>query len=83
MSLQVNNPGDHRQVSVTLANEYVQTQHEQYTRCPKCDSASAHAGLRFGVVSGSTEYYGIIYHCACKDVFWVISPETGNKLEGG
>ncbi len=75
MSLKVNELGDRRQVLRALANEYAQPPHEQYARCPKCD--------RFGVVSGSTEYYGIIYHCACNDVFWVISPKTGNKLEGG
>ena len=75
MSPKVNELGDRCQVLRVLANEYTQTQHEQYTCCPKCN--------RFGVVSGITEYYGIIYHCACKDVFWVISPETGEKLEGG
>ncbi len=75
MSLQVNNAGDRRQVLDTLAGDRIQTQHEQYTRCPQCN--------RFGVVSDTHDYYGIIYHCACKDVFWVISPETGNKLEGG
>jgi hypothetical protein len=72
MSLQVNN---RRQVLTALANEHIQTQHEQYTCCPQCD--------RFGVVSDTHEYYGTIYHCACNDVFWVISPETGEKLEGG
>ncbi len=75
MSLQVNNPGDRRQVLEALANEYAQPKHEKYTCCPKCD--------RFGVVSGTHDYYGTIYHCVCKDVFWVISPETGNKLERG
>ncbi len=75
MSLKVNSPSDHRQVFEALTNEYTQPQHEQYTRCPKCN--------RFGIVSGTHEYYGTIYYCACKDIFWVISPETGNKLEGG
>ncbi|WP_009630450.1 hypothetical protein [Synechocystis sp. PCC 7509] len=43
--------------------------------CLKCD--------RPGIVSGVHEYYGKIYHCTCNDVFWVISPETGEKLKGG
>ena len=75
MSLKVNNPGDRRQVLAALVNEHTQTQHEQYTRCPRCD--------RFGVVSGTHDYYGIIYKCNCLPVFWVVSPETGEKLEGG
>ncbi len=75
MSLKVNELGDRRQVLTALANEYAQPQYEQYTCCPRCN--------RFGVVSGTHEYYGAIYHCACNDVFWVISPETGNKLEEG
>jgi hypothetical protein len=75
MSRFLNEPSDRRQVLAALANDSAKVQHEQYTCCPKCD--------RFGVVSGTDEYYGIIYHCACNDVFWVISPETGEKLEGG
>ncbi len=75
MSLKVNNPGDRYEVFEALTSNRIQTQHEQDTRCPKCD--------RFGVVSDTHDYYGTIYHCTCKDVFWVISPETGNKLEGG
>ena len=75
MSRKVNNPGDRRQVLEALANEHIQPQHEQYTRCPRCN--------RFGVVSGMNKYYGAIYHCNCLPVFWVISPETGEKLEGG
>ncbi len=73
MSPKVNELGDRRQVFEALTNEYAQPQHEQYTRCPKCN--------RFGVVSGSNEYYGTIYHCACKDVFWVINPETGDHIK--
>jgi hypothetical protein len=75
MSLKVNNSGDRRQVFEALTNDCTQTQYENYTRCPRCN--------RFGLVSGRDEYYGTIYHCACKDVSWVISPETGEKLEGG
>ena len=75
MSLKVNNPGDSRQVLAALTNEYTHIPHEQYTCCSKCD--------RFSVVSGIDKYYGTIYHCACLPVFWVISPETGEKLEGG
>ena len=40
MSLKVNNLGDRRQVLAALANKYAQTQHEQYTRCPRYDSAN-------------------------------------------
>ncbi len=75
MSPKVNDPGAQCQVFEAWTGEYAQPQHEQYTRCPQCN--------RFGVVSGTHEYYAIIYHCACNDVFWVISPETGEKLEGG
>ena len=76
MSPNVNELGDRRQVLDVLTGDHTQTQLDLLRcRCPKCN--------RFGVVSGSTEYYGIVYHCACKDVFWVISPETGEKLEGG
>ncbi len=76
MSPKVNELGDHRQVLEARTYNRTQTQLDlSRCRCPRCD--------RFGVVSGSAEYYGTIYHCACKDVFWVISPETGEKLEGG
>ena len=76
MSPFVVDPGDWSQVLEAMADEHAQTQLDlQNTRCPKCN--------RFGVVSGTDEYYSTIYHCACNDVFWVISPETGEKLEGG
>ncbi len=73
MSLKVNNPGDRHQVFEALTRD--RTYDLQNNRCPKCN--------RFGIVSDTDEYYGTIYHCACSDVFWVISPETGEKLEGG
>ena len=73
MSPFLNEPSDHRQVSDTLTGDSAYDL--QNNRCPKCD--------RFGVVSGMDGYYGIIYHCNCLPVFWVISPETGEKLEGG
>ena len=69
----VNNPGDRYEVFETLTRD--RTYDLQNNRCLKCD--------RFGVVSGMDEYYGTIYHCNCLPVFWVISPETGEKLEGG
>lgn len=77
MSLKVNNPGDRRQVLDTLAGDHAQTQLDLLRcRCPKCN--------RFGVISDThDDYYGIIYRCNCLPVFWVISPETGEKLEGG
>ncbi|PSB29610.1 hypothetical protein [Chlorogloea sp. CCALA 695] len=42
--------------------------------CPKCD--------RPGIVSGTDEYYGKIYSCKCFPASWVISPGTGEKVEG-
>lgn len=73
MSLKVNNPGDRRQVLDALTG--VSAHDLQTNRCPRCD--------RFGVVSDTHDYYGIIYRCSCQPVFWIISSETGNKLEGG
>ena len=76
MSPKVNELGDLCQVLDTLAGDRAQTQLDLLRcRCSRCN--------RFGVVSGMDEYYGIIYHCNCLPVFWVISPETGEKLEGG
>ena len=73
MSPKVNELGDRCQVLKSLTGDSAQD--SQNNRCPRCN--------RFGVVSGADEYYSTIYHCACNDVFWVISPETGEKLEGG
>ena len=76
MSPNVNEIGDRCQVLKSLTGDHAQTQLDLLRcRCPRCN--------RFGVVSDTHNYYGTIYYCACKDVFWVISPETGNKLEGG
>ena len=74
MSPNVNELGDHCQVLKALTSDRAQTQlNLSRCRCSRCD--------RFGVVSGAHEYYRIIYHCACSDVFWVISPETGDRIE--
>ena len=76
MSPNVNELGDRRQVLDALTSDRAQTQLDLLRcRCPRCN--------RFGVVSGMDEYYGTIYHCNCLPVFWVINPETGEKLEGG
>ncbi len=72
----VNDPGDWSQVLESLAEDHAPEQFDlQNTRCPRCN--------RFGVVAGIDDYYGIIYKCNCFPVFWVINPETGEKLEGG
>ena len=74
MSPKVNELGDRCQVLEALTGDRAQTQLDLLRcRCPRCN--------RFGVVSGMDEYYGIIYHCNCLPVFWVISPETGEKIE--
>lgn len=71
----VQDPGDWSQVQSELAIEQVQLEHEQYVcRCPRCN--------RFAIVQGQDERYGTIYRCKCLPVFWVIDPETGNKVEG-
>ena len=72
----VHDPGDWSQTLEARTCDRAQTQLDLLRcRCPRCN--------RFGVVSGMDEYYGTIYHCKCLPVFWVISPETGEKLEGG
>ena len=73
MSPFLNEPSDHRQILDALTDDSAYD--SQNNRCPRCN--------RFGVVSGMDEYYGTIYHCNCLPVFWVIRPETGEKLEGG
>ena len=74
MSPNVNELGDRRQALDALTSERAQTQLDLLRcRCPQCN--------RFGVVSGMDDYYGIIYRCSCLPVLWVISPETGEKLE--
>ncbi len=73
MSPFLNERCDHRQILDALTGDSAHD--SQNNRCPRCN--------RFGVVSGSDEYYSTIYHCNCRTVFWVISPETGDKLEGG
>ena len=67
----VNNPGDRYEVFETLTRD--RTYDLQNNRCPRCD--------RFGVVSDTHDYYGIIYKCNCQSVFWVINPETGDRIE--
>ncbi len=72
----VNDPGDWSQVLESLAEDHATDQLDlQYTRCPRCN--------RFGIVSDTDDYYRVIYHCSCIHIFWVVSPETGEKLEGG
>lgn len=66
-----NDPGNSRQIIAALINNL--NNDPQINCCPKCD--------RFGSVSGVHDYYGIIYKCSCQAVFWVISPETGEKIE--
>lgn len=69
-----NDPGDWSQVLEALAEEHAQTQLDLWRcRCPRCK--------RFGVVSSWHNYFGIIYECSCLPVSWVISPETGEKIE--
>ncbi len=76
MSPKVNNPGAQYQVFEARTGDHTQTQLDLLRcRCPRCN--------RFGVVSGTHDYYGIIYRCNCLPVLWVISPETGEKVEGG
>jgi hypothetical protein len=72
----VNDPGDWSQVAEELAIEQAEAKFEQYKCCcPRCD--------RFGIVSGSDDYYGTVYECSCLPVDWVIDPETGEKVERG
>jgi hypothetical protein len=66
-------PGNSRQIIAALVGD--SARNSKNNRCPKCD--------RFGIVSGTHDYYGIIYRCSCLPVLWVISPETGEKVEGG
>ena len=76
MSPKVNELGDRCQVSKALIGDRAQTQLDLLRcRCPRCN--------RFGVVFDMHDYYGIIYKCNSQPMFWVISPETGEKLEGG
>lgn len=76
MSSFVHDPGKWSQGLEELANLHAPSRNDlSRCRCPRCE--------RFGVVSGVDEYYGTIYRCNCLPVFWVISPETGEKLEGG
>lgn len=70
----INDSGDWSQTLEALADEHAQIQSDlQRYRCPKCDC--------FGVISSSQDYFGAIYKCNCQAVFWVISPETGEKVE--
>ena len=71
MSPFLNEPSDHRQVLDALTGDSAYD--SQNNRCPRCN--------RFGIVSDTHDYYGIIYRCSCLSVFWVISPETGEKIE--
>jgi len=69
-----NDPSEEHQTLEALANKHAQIQTDVHRyRCPQCG--------RFGIISGAHDYYGIIYRCSCLPVFWVISPETGEKVE--
>lgn len=69
-----NNSGDWSQTLEALAEEHAQIQNDlSRCRCPRCD--------RFGVVSDIHKYYGIVYQCNCLPITWVISPETGDRIE--
>lgn len=69
-----NDLSDWSQALETLADEYAQIQSDlSRCRCSKCD--------RFGVVSSWHNYYGAIYRCSCLPISWVVSPETGEKIE--
>ncbi|KJH69501.1 hypothetical protein [Aliterella atlantica] len=57
---------------LTSIHKQIQSDLSKY-RCSRCD--------RFGVVSGVHDYFGIIYKCSCQAVFWVINPETGDRIE--
>ncbi len=70
----MNDPGESRQTLEELAHEHQQIQSDlQRYRCPKCDC--------FGVVFSKQDYFGAIYRCNCQPMFWVICPETGEKIE--
>ena len=72
--LYLNDSGDWSQILEALAEEHAQIQLDlSRCRCPKCD--------RFGVVYDIHDYYGAIYKCNCQTVFWVINPETGDRIE--
>ncbi len=66
-------PGNSRQIIAALTSNLAHD--SQNNHCPRCNC--------FGIVSGMDEHYGKIYRCKCLPVFWVISPETGEKLERG
>lgn len=69
-----NDPGNWSQTLEALADEHARIQLDlSRCRCPKCD--------RFGIVSDTHDYFGTIYRCSCLPISWVISPETGEKIE--
>lgn len=70
----INDPSKWSQDLEQLISEYRQIQSDlSRCRCSRCNN--------FGVASGWHDYYGIIYKCNCQAVFWVINPETGDRIE--
>lgn len=70
----IHDSSDWSQALEALAKEHAQIQSDlQRYRCPKCDC--------FGVVSSPHDYFRAIYRCNCIPIFWVVSPETGEKIE--
>jgi len=70
----INDSGDWSQPLEQFATRPAQIQNDlQRYRCPQCDC--------FGVVYSTQDYFGAIYKCNCQPMFWVISPETGEKIE--
>lgn len=66
-----NDPGNSRQIIAALVGDL--NNDSKINCCPKCN--------RFGVVSDTHDYFGAIYKCSCLPISWVISPETGEKIE--
>lgn len=66
-----NDPGNSCQIIAALINDL--NSGPQHNRCPKCN--------RFGIVSDAHDYFGAIYKCNCLPIIWVVSPETGERIE--
>lgn len=73
-------PGNSRQIIAALTGDL--TRNSRNNRCPKCEGRYANRRRhRFGIVFDTHDYYGTIYRCSCQAVLWVISPETGDRIE--
>ena len=72
MSPKANELDNRCQVLEALPSDRAQTQLDLLRcRCPRCN--------RFGVVSGTQDYYGIIYRCSCLPVFWSLVPKQAKS----